>query len=287
MRSVDPASSRAVEPVYRALWTGLHRVVAPRTLGSLVKYFSPTWRECLVCYDLPADARRLALTIDDAPSDAALMGALLDVLSLEGVKATFFVVSTFAQSSPERLETLRRAVREGHELGNHLTVDESAAEMSPAAFETALLDCEALIASIDAEWPRRKRRWFRPPRGYMCQHMSRTLIKHNYTAVLADVFPLDTEVRSVSWLVRFVLQHAKPGSIILLHAPDRRVTKGRSHERQNNVTVLARLLPLLRDAKFQTGTLSDLAQVHDDYRAGVARQAAAINAQPPASQVAV
>jgi hypothetical protein len=93
--------------------------------------------------------------------------------------------------------------------------------------------------------------------------MNVTLARHGYAAALADVFPLDTEVRSVDWLVQFVLTQAKPGSIVVLHAPDVRVTAGREHLRQNNVDVLAKLLPDLAAAGFLTGTLTNLADLFD------------------------
>ena len=73
-----------------------------------------------------------------------------------------------------------------------------------------------------------------------------------YRTALADVFPLDTEVRAVDWMADFVIEHAKPGSIVLLHAPDQRG----NHQRQNNVAVFRKLFPRLKDA-FSAGTLSE------------------------------
>ncbi|WP_282939419.1 polysaccharide deacetylase [Paenibacillus sp. RC67] len=54
------------------------------------------------------------LTFDDGPSP--LTGKVLDILKKEDVKATFFVLGGEAKSHPE---LVRRAVEEGHAIGNH------------------------------------------------------------------------------------------------------------------------------------------------------------------------
>ena len=81
-------------------------------------------------------SRRIALTIDDAPSD--LLGPVLDALKACGVKATFFVIADFC-STYARRQLLERAVREGHELGNHMCDDVSCHGMSAEEFEKDLL----------------------------------------------------------------------------------------------------------------------------------------------------
>ncbi|MGG7652404.1 bifunctional polysaccharide deacetylase/glycosyltransferase family 2 protein [Kocuria rosea] len=59
--------------------------------------------------------KQLMLTFDDGP-DATYTGEILDVLSAEGVPATFFSVGTNVVGQPE---LFRRIVREGHMVGNH------------------------------------------------------------------------------------------------------------------------------------------------------------------------
>lgn len=54
------------------------------------------------------------LTFDDGPSP--LTAKVLDILKKEDVKATFFVLGGEAKSRPE---LIRRAVEEGHAIGNH------------------------------------------------------------------------------------------------------------------------------------------------------------------------
>ena len=294
-REAKPKSS---EPFMRALWSAAHRVVAPRTLFSAVQYVSPAFSDCVTHFDLRGQSRRVAITIDDAPSDAGLMHRTLDALRDFGVRATFFVVANFCRDAA-RLATLRRAVAEGHELGNHLCDDASSQHMTDDEFRGALGLCDELIASLDPDWADRPFRWFRPPQGYMSRSMKKILAERGYSSALADVFPLDTEVRSVEWLVDFVVDNSRPGSIVLLHAPDVRRTKnGRKHERQNNADVFPLLFPKLQEA-FDLGTLSDLALAHrdalqaeqeaaraaEDDAAAAAAAAAAAPAEQPAALV--
>ncbi|KAK7234066.1 Polysaccharide deacetylase [Aureococcus anophagefferens] len=256
------AQPKSSEPFMRGLWSAAHRIVSPRTLLGAVQYASPAYSDCVSHFDLRGASRRVAVTIDDAPSDAALMHRTLDALRDAGVTATFFVVANFCRDA-ERLATLRRAVAEGHELGNHMCDDASSQSMSESEFRGALALCDELIASLDASWRSRPFRWFRPPQGYMASHMKRALAEFGYSCALADIFPLDTEVRSVDWLVDFVASKTQPGSIILLHAPDVRETdRGKKHERQNNADVFPKLFPRLRES-FELGSLSDLAAEHE------------------------
>src|SRR6188472_629005 len=64
--------------------------------------------------DEPATARTVALTFDDGPGPST--PAVLDVLRVNGVHATFFVVGQRVAAEPEML---RRIVAEGHALGDH------------------------------------------------------------------------------------------------------------------------------------------------------------------------
>lgn len=65
-------------------------------------------------YGQPAD-RQLMLTFDDGP-DARFTPELLDLLSKEGVPATFFAVGSNIVKNPE---VFKRTIREGHMMANH------------------------------------------------------------------------------------------------------------------------------------------------------------------------
>ena len=61
------------------------------------------------------DGPYIAMTFDDGPSEK-LTPKLLNLLAAHHIKATFFVIG---QNVAEHPEILQRAIREGHEVGNH------------------------------------------------------------------------------------------------------------------------------------------------------------------------
>ncbi len=61
-----------------------------------------------------SQGKKAFLTFDDGPSEST--GAILDVLNLYGIKATFFVTGEAAQRNPD---LLLRIYNEGHSIGNH------------------------------------------------------------------------------------------------------------------------------------------------------------------------
>ena len=61
------------------------------------------------------DGPYIAMTFDDGPSEK-LTPELLDILARHHIHATFFVIGKNVVEHPE---ILQRAVREGHEIGNH------------------------------------------------------------------------------------------------------------------------------------------------------------------------
>src|SRR5688572_14817730 len=85
----------------------------------------------------------LALTIDDSPS--ARTARLLDVLRAHRARATFFVLGSQVRA---RRAVLARAVREGHELGNHLWDETPSVRYPPREFERLLLRTHRALAAL-------------------------------------------------------------------------------------------------------------------------------------------
>ncbi len=160
--------------------------------------------------------KRLALTIDDGPSGPG-SEALLALLRELEVPATFFLIGSHLQRD-QRFP--RRALQQGHDLGNHLWRDERSAALAPAAFQQQLSDTEREIARAAAP-ARLHWRWFRPGGGWFHRAMLDALAARSYRPVLGSIFPWDT-LRPPLWFVRlFVRLNAHPGGILVLHdTPD-------------------------------------------------------------------
>ncbi len=160
----------------------------------------------------PGRQKRLALTIDDGPSGAGSEDLLALLRDLE-VPATFFLIGSHLERD-HRFP--RRALQQGHDLGNHLWCDGRSAALPPDAFQQQLADTERAITRAAAPatlaW-----RWFRPGGGWFHRAMLDAVSARSYRLVLGSIFPWDT-LRPPLWFVRlFVGLNTHPGGILVLH----------------------------------------------------------------------
>src|SRR6267378_6489119 len=103
------------------------------------------------------DGPYIALTFDDGPNEQ-LTPRLLDLLAQHHIHATFFVIGENAAQYPE---ILQRAVREGHEIGNHTWSHPNLAKMSEENVRNQIDRTEETITNAIRSRPT----LFRPPYG--------------------------------------------------------------------------------------------------------------------------
>jgi peptidoglycan/xylan/chitin deacetylase (PgdA/CDA1 family) len=187
----------------------------------------------------------IALTIDDAP-DRATTPAILDTLRTYASRATFFVITTQLQAAtgaPDPILTRMRG--EGHEVGNHLTRDRVAIRLDSATYEADLAQADSLLERYGPV------HWARPGSGLYSRRMVRAMHRAGYECALRSVYPVDAGL-GWRWLSeRYILAHARPGAIIILHDRDMR-----GHR---TAAVLGNVLPALRARGYEVVTLSELA----------------------------
>ena len=122
---------------YAAMWPGSqifgHTLIAPRRPGEL------------------------AITFDDGPNPA-WTPRLLDALGQSSVKATFFLVGSYAQREPM---LVRRIVDEGHLIGNHSWSHPNLALTGTARVHEELRRTNDALEQITGQ----PVRYFRPPFG--------------------------------------------------------------------------------------------------------------------------
>jgi peptidoglycan-N-acetylglucosamine deacetylase len=188
--------------------------------------------------------RRVALTIDDAPSDETR--AILEVLEQHGAHATFLVIASRVAG---REDVLREIVAKGHELGNHMTEDVPSFRLSPKEFEGEFNRADATVTDFQ---PRTV--WFRPGHGFFTGSMLKYVKRRGYRLVLGDVFPFDTHF-GPRFCVTHLLHNVRPGSIMILH--DGATGRGEGRARRTART-LARVLPALAARGYRVVSLSEL-----------------------------
>lgn len=105
----------------------------------------------------PARPGELALTFDDGPNPA-WTPRLIDILAGHDVRATFFLVGSFAQAEPG---LVRRIAAAGHLIGDHSWSHPNLALTPAAKVRDELLRTKDVLQQITG----RPVRFFRPPFG--------------------------------------------------------------------------------------------------------------------------
>ena len=216
------------------LWT------APRWLVPRIAARSP---DCL--YRVETRRRVVALTIDDGP-DVVHAPGILEVLAEHGARATFFLISG---NVPGAESVVTELTRRGHEIGNHLTREESSIRLSPDAFVGAVREAGDVLGRFG------RVRWLRPGSAWYNRTMLDAIEREGYRCALGSVYPYDGRVPSVRLAAAYILANVRPGAAIVLHEGGSRGAR--------TVAVLRRVLPVLRAHGYRVVTLSELAALRE------------------------
>ncbi|MEP6936964.1 MAG: polysaccharide deacetylase family protein [Chthoniobacterales bacterium] len=156
------------------------------------------------------DGPYVAMTFDDGPH-VSLTPKLLDLLATHHMKATFFVVGENAAEHPE---ILQRAVREGHEIGNHSWSHPILGKMSDEAVRSQLRRTDDAISTAIGTRPT----LLRPPYGSITARQKHWIHDDfGYKIIIWDVDPLDWKRPGPSVVCERIIKQTRPGSIILAH----------------------------------------------------------------------
>ncbi len=156
------------------------------------------------------DGPYIALTFDDGPNPT-LTPKLLDLLAAHHMKATFFVVGQNAADHPD---ILRRAVKEGHEIGNHSWSHPNLGKMSDEAVRRELQKTDDAISAAIGKRPT----LMRPPYGSITARQKSWIHQDfGYRIIIWDVDPLDWKRPGPSVVTSRILKETHAGSIVLAH----------------------------------------------------------------------
>lgn len=183
----------------------------------------------------------IALTIDDSPQVDSTK-AILEVLEHHNVQATFFVLTDKLLNDDTILQTL---ISEGHELGHHMTADESSIRLSPKDFKAKFRKAEKTLSAYGTI------SWFRPGMGWYNRRMLDFVEAQGYQLVLGSLFPYDTHMPSVQFAEWFVLSNLDPGDILVLH-------DGPNNRGARTAQLLDQLLPKVQQKGYRVVTLKEL-----------------------------
>lgn len=157
---------------------------------------------------IDTDQKVVALTFDDAPSTKTQ--EVLDILKEKQVKATFYEIGKGIEQHPNEAKTI---VDAGMEVGNHSYSHKRFLLKSLSFIDTEIQKTNMLIKDSGYQGEIT----FRPPNGKKLFALPWYLYRHNIKTIMWDIEP-DTYVAGDSEaIVKYTLDHVRPGSIILLH----------------------------------------------------------------------
>jgi peptidoglycan/xylan/chitin deacetylase (PgdA/CDA1 family) len=143
------------------------------------------------------------LTFDDGPTPGVTL-EVLSILEKFNAKATFFCLGKNVEAHPELYAELSK---QGHSIGNHSYSHMDGWRTEAYPYVRDVLKCAQHVSS----------KLFRPPYGHISRKQAQVL-KSRYHLVMWDVISGDFDLKiSADKCVDNVLQHTRPGSIIVFH----------------------------------------------------------------------
>lgn len=201
-------------------------------------------------YGARTTQRVVALTFDDGPNEP-YTSELLDLLKREQVAATFFVVGVNLAKHPE---TVKRATREGHVIGNHSLSHQFRKYFTGLSFNSEISANQQLIATTTGRTPA----LFRPPWLFRTPWLLASLRKFKLQPI-SGTFVNNREIfqPSAETIAATAYRRTKNGTILIFH--DGYNAKG--GPRQATITAVGQLIDRLRADGYKFVTVDQLLDV--------------------------
>lgn len=234
----------------------------PSTTQSLQQYktFSVTHRfqgKIIRKINIKNKKKVIALTFDDGPWPNTT-SQILDILKENNIKATFFMIGQNLKNFPQ---IGQQVVADGHAIGNH-TWHHWHRQMNEFTAAREIDDTAALLYKITCV----KTSLFRPPNGFLYNGLADYARKQDDVVVLWSIDSGDWHKHgiSVEGLVKYVLQKAKPGAIVLMHDGSGVSNASRiSGLRSLTVEALPKIIDELKKQDYEFVSVPELLQMQD------------------------
>ena len=148
----------------------------------------------------------IALTFDDGPKRETTE-ELLKVLREKQVKVSFFVLGIMVEKAPD---LVKRAEKEGHEIGNHTTYHKDLRLLSAEAIKQDIGITNDLIKNSTGQIPKLSRLPYGAFNETVCASVDLPIIAWNIDA-------RDWEIRNADQIYRQVMAQVREGGVILMH----------------------------------------------------------------------
>jgi len=171
----------------------------------------PPSRRAPASYNSVNTSRPLvALTFDDGPHPE-LTPQLLDILRLNGIRATFYVIGRNVETYPE---IARRIVSEGHEIANHTWSHPALTSIGAGRLNQEIEKTSASIQRVTGRRPTN----MRPPYGAINDRVRQAIFRdHGLDVIMWSCDPLDWKRPGAEVVRQRLVNGATPGGILLAH----------------------------------------------------------------------
>ena len=197
-----------------------------------------------IVHRVETDRKVVALTFDDGPR-AQTLDEILEPLRKRNVKATFFVIGAEVRENPQAIS---RLVTAGHEIGNHSYSHPRLWFMRLRTIQDQFDATDAAIRGAGYHGPIHIRAPYCKKLLAMPWYCRVNRRIHVTFDVEPETFPeVDASAAAIE---AHVLEHVKPGSIVLLHPwyPGREQTRA----------ALPKIIDGLRDRGYELVTVDEL-----------------------------
>lgn len=181
----------------------------------------------------------------DAGYENGYTEAILDALKESGVKATFFLVGNYLETSPE---LVKRMIDEGHYVGNHTYHHPDMSRLTDKkAFKKEIEEFEVLFKKITGV---ECSKFYRPPQGKYSQRnldMAKDLGYKTFFWSLAYVDWYEDKQPTKEEAFDKLLKRIHPGAIVLLHSTSK-----------TNSEILQELIAEWKNMGYKFGKLDEI-----------------------------
>lgn len=181
----------------------------------------------------------------DAGYENGYTPAILDALKKHNVKATFFVVGNYIETSPD---LIKRMVEEGHIVGNHTFHHPDMSKISDMeSFKKEIVALEDLYKETTGQ---ELLKYYRPPQGKYSQQNLKLANELGYKTVFWSLAYVDWYVDKQPTKEQAfdkLLNRIHPGAVVLLHSTSK-----------TNAEILDELLSKWEADGYTFGTLDQL-----------------------------
>ena len=194
----------------------------------------------------------VALTFDDGPSPWT--GPILDLLAQHDSHATFFALGCLAEADGS-VQTLRRILETGSEIGNHTFSHPSLPELDNDSIRDELERAGAAIEEASGT----TLRYWRPPFFHVDERVREVVSRLGLQEVGCAMMPWDWEwdaARSAT----FVVEKLQRGSIVCMHdgRPPDEPAELSAPTREASVAAVAMILDAMSERGLRSVTISEL-----------------------------